>query len=191
MANRFTQSRIVRTSHRRPLSTAVPPHDTSPRPSSRAASRTSATTRATASGDSHAGAPSASPYHRAGGEPPFHHHYQTSDPPAIVAEPPRPSPVTPRQISFKDSFAETSSAYQRRRQSLTENNNDVSGSRSPHYRSSNFAAAQARTYHSSPLVPKSANVPTEVAPTRTTASREPNPRLRRLRHPRPGTSWTT
>ena len=72
----------------------------------------------------------------------------------------RPSPITPRSISFKDSFAESSSAYQRRRQSLTENNN-ASSTRTTPYRSYNLAPSQTRTYHSSPLVPKSPNIQRE------------------------------
>ena len=160
MANRFTQSRIVRTSHRRPLSTAVAPHDTSSSPQLPRRLSDQREHSRNRSGDSHA--PSASRTTGRESLPSI-----TTTEPSTRSQsgrtPLRPSPITPRQISFKDSFAESSSAYQRRRQSLTENNNDVSGSRSPHYRNSNFAAAQARTYHSSPLVPKSANVPTEVA----------------------------
>ncbi|KAK3901839.1 hypothetical protein C8A05DRAFT_44606 [Staphylotrichum tortipilum] len=153
-------SRIVRTSHRRPLSTAVATHETaSPPQLPRRLSDQREHSRNRSSGDSHA--PSASRTTGRESLPSI-----TTTEPSVRTQsgrtPLRPSPITPRQISFKDSFAESSSAYQRRRQSLTENNNDLSGSRSPHYRNSNFAAAQARTYHSSPLVPKSANVPTEV-----------------------------
>lgn len=65
--------------------------------------------------------------------------------------------MTPRHASFKESLSENSSAYQRRRHSLTENSN-IPSPRTSQYRSSTLAVNQTRTYHSSPLVPKSANV---------------------------------
>ncbi|KAL2259345.1 hypothetical protein VTK26DRAFT_7003 [Humicola hyalothermophila] len=71
----------------------------------------------------------------------------------------RPSPITPRQFSFKESFAEGSSAYQRRRQSLTESNN--SSTRTTPHRSFTLGPSQTRTYGSSPLVPKPASLQRE------------------------------
>ena len=166
MAN-ISQSRIVRTSHRRPLSTTVPAHEVpSPPQVSRRLSDQRDNSRTRHAVDSPTTQPSTreSPYRASGREnvplitTTAENSSRTQQPPQQGRTPPRPPPVTPRQISFKDSFAESSSAYQRRRQSLTENNS-LSGSRAtPQYRSPNFALAQSRTYHSSPLVPKSANV---------------------------------
>ncbi|KAK0673815.1 hypothetical protein QBC41DRAFT_352333 [Cercophora samala] len=71
-----------------------------------------------------------------------------------IRTPLKPSAITtPRSIQFQDSLSESASAYQRRRQSLTTNNeNQPSSARAPQYRSSNLA--QSRIYNSSPLVPK-------------------------------------
>ena len=167
----ISQSRVVRTSHRRPLSTTVPAHEVpSPPQMSRRLSDQRDNSRTRHAVDSPAAQPSPreSPYRASGRDnlptitTTAEHSPRTQQQLQQGRTPPRPPPVTPRQISFKDSFAETSSAYQRRRQSLTENNS-LSGSRAaPQYRSPNFALAQSRTYHSSPLVPKSANVQADV-----------------------------
>ncbi|KAK4196499.1 hypothetical protein QBC40DRAFT_257964 [Triangularia verruculosa] len=71
-----------------------------------------------------------------------------------IRTPLKPSAIaTPRSIQFQDTLSDSASAYQRRRQSLTTNNeNHPSSARAPQYRSSNLA--QSRIYHSSPLVPK-------------------------------------
>ncbi|KAK0748643.1 hypothetical protein B0T21DRAFT_447328 [Apiosordaria backusii] len=70
-----------------------------------------------------------------------------------IRTPLKPSPITPRTIQFQDTLSDSASAYQRRRQSLTTNNdNQPSSARAPQYRSSNLA--QSRIYNSSPLVPK-------------------------------------
>ncbi|KAK3379551.1 hypothetical protein B0T24DRAFT_161713 [Lasiosphaeria ovina] len=72
----------------------------------------------------------------------------------------RPSPITPRQISFQESSpaTETSTSYSRRRQSITESNSGQTSTRTPQYRAVNFNLGQSRTYNSSPLVPKSIDV---------------------------------
>ncbi|KAK4157232.1 hypothetical protein C8A00DRAFT_11900 [Chaetomidium leptoderma] len=162
VAEPSTISRIVRAAHRRPQSTATPAHDASFSPQlSRRLSDQRENSRARQATDSQ-------PTHQITREVSYRTTGREDLPPiTTVAESSsraqrsrtssRPSPITPRQISFKDSFAESSSAYQRRRQSLTENNNPPS-SRTTQYRNSNLAIAQARAYHSSPLVPKSANV---------------------------------
>jgi hypothetical protein len=161
----ISQSRIIRTSHRRPLSTAIPPHDVPPPPhvSRRLSDQRESTRRQAA--DSQQGQQTTRDlaYRTTGREnlPPLSTTAESSSRAQPGRTPLRPSPITPRQISFKDSFKESfgenSSSYQRRRQSLTENQN-LSSSRTTPYRNSNLATAQARTYHSSPLVPKSANV---------------------------------
>lgn len=71
-----------------------------------------------------------------------------------IRTPLKPSPITPRSIQFQDALGESASAYQRRRQSITENNN-LGNSRTPQYRASNLS--QSRTYNSSPLVTKTMN----------------------------------
>ncbi|KAK4179802.1 hypothetical protein QBC36DRAFT_61416 [Triangularia setosa] len=71
-----------------------------------------------------------------------------------IRTPLKPSAIaTPRSIQFQDTLSDSASAYQRRRQSLTTNNeNQPLSARAPQYRSSNLA--QSRIYNSSPLVPK-------------------------------------
>ncbi|KAK4242637.1 hypothetical protein C8A03DRAFT_11231 [Achaetomium macrosporum] len=159
-------SRIVRTSHRRPLSAAVPSQDGPQAPPiSRRLSDQQENSRARQGSVSQ-------PAQQITRELAYRATARENLPPITTtaesssrAQPGRsslrPSPITPRQISFKDSFAESTSAYQRRRQSLTESNNNLSGSRATQYRSSNLAMTQSRTYHSSPLAPKFANAPTD------------------------------
>ncbi|KAK4123693.1 hypothetical protein N657DRAFT_573048 [Parathielavia appendiculata] len=155
-------SRIVRAGHRRPLSAAIPAHDTPspPRMSRRLSDqRENSRTRHAAESQPAQQEPRESAYRTSEREtlPPIATTNESSTRAQAGRAPQRPSPITPKQISFKESFAESSSAYQRRRQSLTENNN-LSSSRTAQHRSSHLAIAQARTYHSSPLVPRSANV---------------------------------
>ncbi|KAL2143343.1 hypothetical protein VTI28DRAFT_10522 [Corynascus sepedonium] len=157
-------SRIVRTSHRRPFSTSSPAQDTSspPRVSRRLSDQRESSRSRQAAADSQSPQTLSreSSYRTPGREslPPIATSAESSSRTQPGRGSSRPSPITPRQISFRDSFADSSSAYQRRRQSLTENHS-LPSPRAAHYRSSNLAAAtQARTYHSSPLVPKSANV---------------------------------
>ncbi len=63
----------------------------------------------------------------------------------------RPSPITPRQISFQDEALQSISAYSRRRSSITDTNQTLRGSQ---HRATSLAYAQGRGYSSSPLVPK-------------------------------------
>ncbi|KAK4043192.1 hypothetical protein C8A01DRAFT_13214 [Parachaetomium inaequale] len=154
-------SRIVRTSHRRPLSTSTPADTPSPPRVSRRLSDQRESSRSRQAADSQGTQPlTREPSYRTPGRenlPPIATTVESSSRAQPGRSSLRASPITPKQISFKDSFAESNSAYQRRRQSLTENNN-LSSSRATHYRNANLAVTQARTYHSSPLVPKSANV---------------------------------
>ncbi|KAL2181743.1 uncharacterized protein P884DRAFT_234785 [Thermothelomyces heterothallicus CBS 202.75] len=157
-------SRIVRVSHRRPFSTSSPAQDTAsspPRLSRRLSDqRESSRSRQVADNQTPPQSLSRESSYRTPGReslPPIATSVESSSRSQLGRNSSRPSPITPRQISFKDSFAESSSAYQRRRQSLTENNN-VPSPRTAQYRSSNLAVTQPRTYHSSPLVPKSTNV---------------------------------
>lgn len=157
------QSRIIRTSHRRPLSTAIPAHDVpSPPRISRRLSDQRENSRARQAAESQPVQQTArdSAYRSTAGReslPPITTAAEGSSRAQLGRTPQKPSPITPKQISFKDTFGESSSAYQRRRQSLTDNHN-LSSSRATQYRNANLAMAQARTYHSSPLVPKSTNV---------------------------------
>ncbi|KAK4146985.1 uncharacterized protein C8A04DRAFT_9399 [Dichotomopilus funicola] len=170
-------SRISRSAHRRPLSTSVAAthHET---PSPPRVTRRMSDQRDSSQSRQAADTQSAHPLSRessayrtpAGREnlPPLATSAESSSRSQSGRTPLRPSPVTPRQISFKDSLAgenSSSSSYQRRRQSLTDNNNhssnnssNPSSSRSTHYRNANLVITSARTYHSSPLVPKSVNV---------------------------------
>lgn len=157
----ISQSRIIRTSHRRPLSTAIPPHDvpSPPHVSRRLSDQRESSRRQAAESQQSQQTTRDLAYRTTGREnlPPLSTTAESSSRAQPGRTPLKPSPITPRQISFKDSFGENSSSYQRRRQSLTENQN-LSSSRTTPYRNSNLATAQARTYHSSPLVPKSTNV---------------------------------
>ncbi|KAK4106632.1 hypothetical protein N658DRAFT_482443 [Parathielavia hyrcaniae] len=160
-------SRIVRGGHRRPRSAAIPAHETpSPPQMSRRLSdqrENSRTRQPVESQPAHQG-PRELAYRTSAREslPPIATTDESSPRSQAGRTPQRPSPITPRQSSFKESSAESSSAYQRRRQSLTENNS-LSSSRTVQHRSPHLAVAQARTYHSSPLVPRSANVPADGA----------------------------
>ncbi|KAK1991501.1 hypothetical protein LX36DRAFT_663260 [Colletotrichum falcatum] len=64
---------------------------------------------------------------------------------------------TPRSFTFQDPMGENS-PYARRRPSLTDSNAGYAA-RSSAYRQSNLSYGQARTYNSSPLVPKSTESP--------------------------------
>ncbi|KAH6627859.1 hypothetical protein F5144DRAFT_286723 [Chaetomium tenue] len=155
-------SRVSR-AHRRPFSTSTPAYDVpSPPRLSRRLSDQRDGSRSHQAADNHPVQPLTreSSYRTPGREnlPPITTSADNSSRSQPGRSSMRPSPVTPRQISFKDSLGESSSAYQRRRQSLTENNNSSSSPRVTQYRNANLVMTQARTYHSSPLVPKSANV---------------------------------
>ncbi|GAB1320598.1 LPXTG-motif cell wall anchor domain protein [Madurella fahalii] len=153
-------SRIARSAHRRPLSAAIPSSQTtSPPQISRRLSDQRESARARANSQS------AQQMTR---ELAYRTTVRENQPSATVAAesssraqpgrtPLKPSPITPRQISFQDSLIETASAYQRRRQSITENNN-LSTAKTTQYRSSNLPPSQSRAYNSSPLVPRSSNV---------------------------------
>ncbi|KAL1844017.1 hypothetical protein VTJ49DRAFT_5768 [Mycothermus thermophilus] len=156
-------SRLFRT-HRRPLSAAVNSHETSPaghvsRSRRLSDQRESSRSRQSAT-DSQADAPSREPSFRASARTslPQISTTESSSRAQTSQTPQKPSLITPRQISFKESLSESASSYQRRRQSVTENNNNLSSSRAAQYRSANLSASQSRIYQSSPLVPKSANV---------------------------------
>ncbi|KAL2124131.1 hypothetical protein VTJ04DRAFT_496 [Mycothermus thermophilus] len=154
-----SMSRLFRT-HRRPLSTTMAgSHETSPagRPSlSRRLSEHRDSSRSRHSAEESA-PPSREPSFRANGRESLPQ-ISTTDTSRSSRTPQKPSPVTPRQISFKDTVSESGgSLSQRRRQSVTDNNS-LSASRSAQHRSANLSASQTRIYQSSPLVPKSANV---------------------------------
>ncbi|EFX00750.1 lpxtg-motif cell wall anchor domain containing protein [Grosmannia clavigera kw1407] len=72
----------------------------------------------------------------------------------------RPSPSTPRASAFFDTASEVGTSYARRRPS-TDNNNNNNGSTAPPARTSSIkpSLAFARTYSSSPLVPKHTSEP--------------------------------
>ncbi|KAL2164574.1 hypothetical protein VTH06DRAFT_3791 [Thermothelomyces fergusii] len=159
-------ARIVRVSHRRPFSTSGPGQDDAaspPRPSRRLSDqKESPRSRQAAEHQTPPQSLSRESSHRTPGRenlPPIITSAESSSRSQIGRNSSRPAPMTPRQTSFKDSFAESSSAYQRRRHSLTENNNIPSPRAAPpQYRSSTLAVTQTRTYQPSPLVPRPTNV---------------------------------
>lgn len=69
----------------------------------------------------------------------------------------RPSPITTRTLAFHDSQSEVGSWNSRRRSSLTESGVGLP-SRTTHLRTTNLAYGQGRTYNSSPLAPRAADV---------------------------------
>ncbi|KAL2022312.1 hypothetical protein VTK56DRAFT_5710 [Thermocarpiscus australiensis] len=156
-------SRIARAAHRRPLSAAIPSYQApSPPQISRRLSDQRDNARARQAADTQQ-------TQQATKELAYRAAAVRENPPTIstapedparaqpVRTPLKPSPITPRQISFQESFAESSFAYQRRRQSVTESNNH-SAARTTQYRGPNPALSQARTYNPSPLVPRSSNI---------------------------------
>ncbi|KAK5664031.1 hypothetical protein OQA88_245 [Cercophora sp. LCS_1] len=151
-------TRIARTSHRRPLSAAVATYQaTSPPQITRRLSdqRDSIRTRQLADPQSPQQMTRELAYRtnvreKAASVAPTSEDSGRSQ---TIRTPLRPSPITPRTISFQDGTSETGPAY-RRRQSVTESNSGFTVGRTPQFRNANLAYAQSRTYHSSPLVPK-------------------------------------
>ncbi|KAI3536872.1 hypothetical protein CSPX01_10572 [Colletotrichum filicis] len=162
------QARVARSSHRRPLSAAVPlsyHHPVSPPQISRRLSDQQETSkkriRQSSEDDSTADPmaralayrspltrdrpSSAHPGEDLGRVKTFH---QSSS---------RSTVNTPRSFTFQDPMGENS-PYARRRPSLTDSNTGYSA-RSSAYRQSNLSYGQTRTYNSSPLVPKSIEAP--------------------------------
>ncbi|KAH8879417.1 hypothetical protein GQ53DRAFT_834191 [Thozetella sp. PMI_491] len=159
-----TTSRIARASHRRPLSVAVPPSQTTSPPQ---VSRRLSDQRETSRTRGAAGEQSPQQLTR---ELNYKAISRDRTRPALpsaenpsVRSPLRPSPITPRQISFQEDALQGLSAYSRRRGSLTDSNSGVLPPRSSQYRNTNLAYAQGRTYNSSPLVPKAADTPRHEA----------------------------
>ncbi|KAK1691392.1 hypothetical protein BDP55DRAFT_541770 [Colletotrichum godetiae] len=162
------QARVARSSHRRPLSAAVPlsyHHPVSPPQISRRLSDQQETSKKRirqSSEDDSAADPmaralayrspltrdrpsSAHPGEDLGRAKTFH---QSSS---------RSTVNTPRSFTFQDPMGENS-PYARRRPSLTDSNTGYSA-RGSAYRQSNLSYGQTRTYNSSPLVPKSIEAP--------------------------------
>lgn len=80
----------------------------------------------------------------------------SSHPPQLAKVSLRPSPITPRTLTFQEPFADGNSAYSRRRPSLTDSSAGLQ-SRTSQYRAPSLLYGQARTYNSSPLAPKSSD----------------------------------
>ncbi|KAK0711110.1 hypothetical protein B0H67DRAFT_450221, partial [Lasiosphaeris hirsuta] len=157
-ADQSAISRITRASHRRPLSAAVPTYQaTSPPQITRRLSDQRENTRARQLADSQQAQQMTRELgHRASvREKPIITTATTEDSGRSqpLRTPLRPSPITPRQISFQDASPEGGTAY-RRRQSVTESNSGFSVNKTSQYRNANLALGHGRTYNSSPLVPK-------------------------------------
>ncbi|KAK4222121.1 hypothetical protein QBC38DRAFT_513172 [Podospora fimiseda] len=151
-------SRISRISHRRPLSTAIASFQpTSPPPIARRLSDQRENTRSRPRAESQTAQHMTRElaYRTSTREKPApimtNSEDQTTTRTVSIRTPLKPSPITPRTIQFQENLSESASAYQRRRQSITENNNLANG-RTSQYRASNLS--QSRIYNSSPLVPK-------------------------------------
>ncbi|WQF76070.1 hypothetical protein CDEST_01084 [Colletotrichum destructivum] len=163
-------TRIARSSHRRPLSAAVPlsyHHPVSPPQISRRLSDQQETSkkRVRQSEDDSATDPMAralayrSPLTR---DRPSSVHPAEDLGRAKTFQPTNHSASrsivnTPRSFTFQDPMGENS-PYARRRPSLTDSNSGYSA-RNSAYRQSNLQYGQTRTYNSSPLVPKSTEPP--------------------------------
>ncbi|KAK3990616.1 hypothetical protein QBC44DRAFT_62819 [Cladorrhinum sp. PSN332] len=155
-------SRISRISHRRPLSTAIASFQpTSPPTVARRLSDQRENTRSRQRAESQTAQHMTRElaYRTSTKEKPAPIMTTTEDQTTTrtvsIRTPLKPSPITPRTIQFQDNLSESASAYQRRRQSITENNNLTNG-RTSQYRASNLS--QSRIYHSSPLAPKTMNL---------------------------------
>lgn len=166
------QSRVTRSSHRRPLSTNIPSSykPTSPQRPRRLSDQESTRSRSRHLDDD------------ASTDIVGHITYRGLREKAASAHPgedlrltrlpgSRASPITPRSQAFQDSGAETSS-YARRRTSITDSNGGYS--RNPAYRHSTLTYGQPRTFNSSPLAPRTAEPPrhdyTHLEGTESTAS---------------------
>lgn len=161
-----TQSRIARSSHRRPLSAAVPfsyHHPVSPPQISRRLSDQQETSkkRARHMEDDSATDPMARGLaHRSGlnrDRPSSAHPGEDLGRAKTFHSATRSVVNTPRSFTFQDPLGE-SSPYGRRRPSLTDSNTGYSA-RNSAYRQSNLSHGQPRTYNSSPLVPKTTETP--------------------------------
>ncbi|KAK3375341.1 hypothetical protein B0H63DRAFT_453122 [Podospora didyma] len=159
-------SRITRASHRRPLSAAVPTYQPSSPPQiTRRLSDQRETSRGRQLTDGQTSPQGtrqltyraiAAVTEKPASKAPATDDTSRTQP---LRTPLRPSPITPRQISFQEVSPEHGSAYSRRRQSITESNSGYSANRTtPQYRNPNFSLAQSRTYNSSPLVPKTIEI---------------------------------
>ncbi|ORY70123.1 uncharacterized protein BCR38DRAFT_326911, partial [Pseudomassariella vexata] len=139
-------SRVVRSAHRRPLSAAIPSYQpTSPPQVLRRLSDQPETSRARTYGKDQ----SAERITRTLTYRGLAREKTTDDSkPKGSGIPSRPSPLTPRSLAFQDGSSEGASAYNRRRQSITD-------SRMSSLKQSALSPyTHGRTFNSSPLVPK-------------------------------------
>lgn len=143
----FTQSRTIRPTHRRPLSTTVATyHPNSPPRLSRRLSDQQENARSLGYDDDRSSEVSRITTHRSLA--------RDRPAPAYTGEDARsrtsvlrPSPLTSRSITAQDSGSETPMYHGRRRPSMTEN-----GNRTPTYRASGPGHGHTKSYNSSPLV---------------------------------------
>ncbi|KAK3944655.1 hypothetical protein QBC46DRAFT_157840 [Diplogelasinospora grovesii] len=164
-------SRVVRASHRRPLSSTVPSyHPTSPPQITRRLSDQRETTRSRqlASNQSAQQMTRELAYRATTREQPASSTVATEEPGRTqsLRTPLKPSPITTRQTAFQDTTLDSALQHARRRgNSITESNTGPSTSRVTQYRTANHIAfGQNRTYNSSPLVPKFVDAPKPQEP---------------------------
>jgi hypothetical protein len=153
------QSRVTRSSHRRPLSTNIP---SSYRPASPQRPRRLSDQESTRSrtrqldDDVSTDIVGHVPYRGLKEKAASAHPGEDLRPLRLGS---RASPITPRSQAFHDNGAEISS-YARRRTSITDSNGPYSAARTPAaYRHSTLNYSQPRTFNSSPLAPRTAEPP--------------------------------
>ncbi|KAI1854584.1 hypothetical protein JX265_007546 [Neoarthrinium moseri] len=147
-------SRIVRSNHRRPLSSVIPSYQPMSPPQVSRRLSDQATVKSRTAGDDQSSERLARPFTFRGA---------TGDKATEDTKPRafglRASPLTPRSLTFQDGTPESSSAYSRRRQSITDGGSALPSRMSSMKQPAGSAYNQGRLYNSSPLVPKSTDPP--------------------------------
>ncbi|KAH6687203.1 hypothetical protein F5X68DRAFT_169175 [Plectosphaerella plurivora] len=153
------QSRVTRSSHRRPLSTNIPSSSyraTSPQRPRRLSDQESTRSRTRQlDDDASTDIVSHVPYRGLNQKAASAHPGEDLRPLRLGN---RASPITPRSQAFNDGGAEISS-YARRRTSITDSNGAYSARTPAAYRHSTLNYSQPRTFNSSPLAPRTAEPP--------------------------------
>ncbi|KAI0128844.1 hypothetical protein BJ170DRAFT_348655 [Xylariales sp. AK1849] len=142
-------SRVVRSTHRRPLSSVIPSYQPTPPPELSRRLSEQETSRPKTFGDDLSAERLARTSTYRG-----HTRDKASDDMKSRGTSFRPSPLTPRSLAFQDTSSDAGSAYSRRRQSITDSSTALTSRMSSLKQSGNSAYLQGRNYNSSPLVPK-------------------------------------
>ncbi|KAK9418048.1 hypothetical protein SUNI508_08477 [Seiridium unicorne] len=139
-------TRAIRSAHRRPLSSVIPTYQpiSPPQVSRRLSDQEASRSKNVGDGQPAGGMARALTYRTSATG-------NTSESKGLG---PKPSPLTPRTLSFQDPATESASAYSRRRQSITDGVSAMSSRMSSLKQSGISPATSGRTYNSSPLAPK-------------------------------------